>query len=91
MVICRKHNGDPRRTVDLQPLNAASVRQCHPTAPPLQQAMDVPHNTKKTTLDAWNGYHTISLREEDRHMTTFVTPWGRYRYTRAPQSSGVSG
>ena len=76
MVVCRKHNGDPRRTVDLQSLNEASVRQCHPTAPPLQQAMDVPHNTKKTTLDAWNGYHSIGLREEDRHMTTFITPWG---------------
>ena len=25
MVVCRKHNGDPRRTVDLQKLNEASV------------------------------------------------------------------
>ena len=44
----------------MQSLNAASVRQCHPTAPPLQQAMDMPHNTKKSTLDAWNGFHSIS-------------------------------
>jgi hypothetical protein len=91
MVVCRKHNGDPRRTVDLQPLNDASMRQCHPTAPPLQQAMDVPHHTKKSTLDAWNGYHSVALREEDRHLTTFITPWGLYRYRSAPQGYLSSG
>ena len=52
MVISRKHNGDPRRTVDMQKLNDVSVRQCHPTQSPLQQAMTVPHNTKKLVLDA---------------------------------------
>ena len=80
MVICRKHNGDPRRTVDMQKLNDVSVRQCHPTQSPLQQAMTVPHNTKKSVLDAWNGYHSVAIREEDRHLTTFYTKWGRYRY-----------
>ena len=49
MVVCRKRNGDPRRTVDLQPLNAASIRQCNPTAPLPQQAMDIPHGVKKIT------------------------------------------
>ena len=47
MVVCRKHNVDPRRKMDLQDLNAASVRQCHPTAPPFQQAIDVLYNTKQ--------------------------------------------
>ena len=91
MVVCRKHNGDPRRTVDMQKLNEVSVRQCHPTQPPLQQAMDVPHNTKKSVLDAWNGYHSVALREEDRHYTTFCTMWGRYRYKSAPQGYAASG
>ena len=39
----------------------------------------------------WNGYHSISLREEDRHMTTFLTPWGRNKYTMAPQGYLASG
>ena len=51
MVVCRKHNGDPRRTVDLQALNDVSLRQCHPTDQPLRQAMTVPHNTKKSVLE----------------------------------------
>ena len=91
LVVCRKHNGEPRRTVDLQKLNDASIRQCHPTEPPLQQAMTVPHNMKKTTLDAWNGYHSVAIREEDRHKTTFITEWGRFRYKTAPQGYLASG
>ena len=91
MVICRKHNGDPRRTVDMHKLNNVSVRQCHPTQSPLQQAMTVPHNTKKSVLDAWNGYHSVRIREEDRHLTTFYTKSGRYRYRSAPQGFQASG
>ena len=36
-------------------------------------------------MDAWNGYHSIPLRESDRHLTTFITPWGCYHYRRNPQ------
>ena len=90
MVLGRKHNGDPRRTVDFSSLNDQSVRQCHPTAPPLQQATTVPKNTKKSTVDAWNGFHSVQIREEDRYLTTFLTPWGRYRYMTAPQGYKVS-
>ena len=59
MVVCRKHNGDPRNrnTVDMQKLNDGSVRQCCPTSPPLEQVMAVPQNTKKSILNLWNGYH----------------------------------
>ena len=91
MVVARKHNGDPRRTVDLQPLNNACLRQTHHTAPPFQQASTVPHNTVKTCLDAWNGYHSVDLRPEDRDYTTFITPYGRYRYIAAPQGWLFSG
>lgn len=31
-------------------------------------------------FDAWNGYHSVPLVESDRHLITFITPWGRYRY-----------
>ena len=86
-----KHpNGDPRRTIDFQPFNVARVRQCHPSVPPLQQAMTVPHNTKKSVLDAWNGYHSIAITESDRHYTTFVTVWGYYRYKTCPMGYHVS-
>ncbi len=34
-----------------------------------------PQSTLKTVFNAWNGYYGILLRE-DRHYTTFFTPWG---------------
>ena len=91
MVVCRKHNGDPRRTVDLKKLNDVSVRQTHPTQPPLKQSMNVPPGQRKMILDAWNGYHSVDIREEDRHLTTFLMPWGRFRYKSAPQGYLASG
>ena len=58
---------------------------------PFHQARLVPPNTKKTVLDAWNGYHSVPLHEDDLHYTTFITPWGRYRYRVAPQGYIASG
>ena len=49
----------------------------------------VPPGTKKTITDAWNGYHSVPSRE-DRHLTTFSTPWGRYRYKTCPQGYAAS-
>jgi len=91
MITVAKKDGTPRRTVDLQHLNSASVRQTHHTQSPFHQASSVPHNTKKTVCDAWNGYHSIPIREDDRDLTTFITPWGRYRYRTAPQGYLAAG
>ena len=84
MHITSKKNGEPRRTVDFQSLNAAAGRETHHTRSPFHQAMSVPHNMKKTVLDAWNGYHSVPVREEDRKYLTFITEWGRFRYRTAP-------
>ena len=85
MVVCPKKSGKPRRTVSLQPLNRHAVWETHHTQSPFHQARAVPHNTKKTVFDAWNGYHCVPLDERDRHLTTFITPWSRYRYRVALQ------
>ena len=91
MVITRKHDGSPRRTVDLSPLNKVCKRETFSAEAPFQLARRVPGRTWKTVMDAWNGYHSVPLREEDRHLTSFITPFGRYRYTRAPQGYLSSG
>ena len=54
-------------------------------------ARSVPPGSVKTVFDAWNGFHSVLLLEEDRHYTTFTTPWGLYRYKRAPQGYLSSG
>ena len=91
MVICAKKNGKPRRTIDFQPLNIHATRETHHTQSPFHQARSVPHDKKKTVFDAWNGYHSVPLHPDDRHFTTFITPWGRYRYRTAPQGYIASG
>ena len=91
MVVTRKHNGDPRRTVDLSPLNKFCQREAHASKSPFQLARSVPPSSHKTVLDAWNGYHSVPIREEDQHLTTFTTPWGLFRYKRAPQGYISSG
>ena len=91
MVIDAKKNGKRRRTVDLQALNASATRETHHTQRPFHQARSVPHGTKKTVCDAWNGYHAVPLHPDDRHLTTFITPWCRYRYRSATQGYVASG
>ena len=91
LVIATKANGSPRRTVDLQALNNASVRQTHHTRSPYNMVREIPANMKKTVYDAWNGYHSVPLHPEDRHYTTFITDYGRYRYRNSPQGYIASG
>ena len=62
MVITRKHDGSPRRTVDLSPLNKFCKRETHAFEAPFHLARRVPRNTWKTVRDAWNGYHSVPLQ-----------------------------
>ena len=91
MVITRKHDGSPRRTVDLSPLNRFCQRETFAMESPFHLARRIPKDTWKTVTDAWNGYHSVSQRPSDRHLTTFITPFGRWRYLRAPQGFLSSG
>ena len=76
MVAIRKPDGSPRRTVDMSILNKACLRETHHVKPPFQQARSIPQKTWKTVTDAWNGYLSVPLAKDDRHFTTFITPWG---------------
>ena len=91
MIVCSKKDSKPRRTVDYQQLNKHAIRETHSTPSPYNIARQIPRNVKKSTCDAWNGYHSIPLYRSDSHYTTFITPWGRYRYLRCPQGYVASG
>ena len=85
MVVTPKANGEPRRVVDYQPLNRHAPRQTHHTQSPWTLVSSVPAGMKKTVLDCFHGYHSVPVAEEDWEYTTFITPWGRYRYRTCPQ------
>ena len=91
MLVVPKKDDSPRRTVNFQPLNQNSSRQTHHTMSPIHQASLVPAGTKKTVLDAWNGYHSVYLDPACRDLTTFIPPWGRYRYKTTPQGYLAAG
>ena len=91
MVINTKSDGSPRRTIDMSPLNRVCKREPHGGKSPFQMARAIPRDTWKTVQDAWNGYHSVPIRAEDRHLTTFMTPIGRVQYARAPQGALCSG
>ncbi len=52
MVVTRKHDGSPRRTVDLSPLNKFCQRETFATESPFHLARRIPKNTWKTVTDA---------------------------------------
>ena len=59
--------------------------------PPYKQARVVPAGGFRNVTDYRNGYHSCPLAKEDRHLTTFITEEGRYRYCTAPQGYMSSG
>ena len=88
----RKPDGDIRRVIDLSPLNKHCQREVHGMQSPFELAKGIPANTWRTVTDAWNGYHSIELHEDDRHLTAFLGPTGKlYQYCVAPQGYASSG
>ena len=69
MVTTPKSDGTPRRTVDLQPHNHHAVRQTHYVSSPFHLADRIPQNTVKTVTDTWNGYHSVPIHPDDRHIS----------------------
>ena len=87
----RKQDASPRRVVDFQSLNNHCLRETDHTVPPFQQARAIPPETSRSVTDAWNGYHSVQVCPEDKHLLTFITEFGRYRYCVAPQGYLASG
>ena len=85
MVVTSKADGSPRRVVDFTELNKYTPRQTHHTASPWNIVSSIPPQKVKSVLDCWHGYHSVPLHPSDKHLTTFVTEWGRYRYKTVPQ------
>ena len=75
----------------MAPLNKFYRRETHAVTPVFLQARQVPANTYKTVMDAWEGFHSAQIVEKDRHLTEFNTEWGRYRYRVVPQGYVSSG
>ena len=72
-------------TIDLQRLNAQCYRETHHCQSPFQLACQIPPNTRKTILDAVDGFPAIEIDKASHKLTTFITEWGRYHCCHLPQ------
>ncbi len=61
MVIVGKANGQPRRVVDFQPLNAHATRETHHTKSPYHQACSVPKMMKKMHGTGTIPFHSTQM------------------------------
>ena len=56
---------------------------------PFESTKDILHNIPAdhcyfAALDMVQGYFQVPLDEETSNFTVFLTPWGKYKYLRAP-------
>ena len=93
LVVARKPHGRGfRLCVDLTKLNRFVRRPAHPVRTPRDAVAEIDGSAKWfSALDASDGYFQIALQPSCQHLTTFATPWGRYRFLRAPQGLNCSG
>jgi hypothetical protein len=82
VVVAKKSNGDICLCLDPRPLNKA-LKRCHH---PMQTIVTILPELGKakvfSKLDCLNGYWQVPLDEESSLLTTFGTPFGRYKWKR---------
>ena len=84
MVVASKRNGNIRLCIDPKPLNKALKRNRYPL-PTIDDLLAKLTNAKVFTVaNAKNGFWHVPLEDESSYLTTFGTPWSRYRWARMP-------
>ena len=78
--------------VDLTKLNLYVIRPVHPFPSPWQAVSRIPNGCQYFSIfDAKAGYWQMELVKESQKLTTFLTPWGRYKFLRAAMDLTSTG
>ena len=84
LVVVLKTDGKIRLCLDPKDLNQAIQRKRYPL-PTIEDVATRLHRAKVfTKLDVRNGFWHIKLDDSLSYLTTFNTPFGRYRWKRMP-------
>ena len=84
LAYAHKSNGDIRICLDPRDLNK-NLRRDHHRVPTVEEvAHEFAGSKYFTKLDARWGYWSIVLEKESSSLTTFNSPFGRYRFLRLP-------
>ena len=90
LVCVMKDSGEIRQTIDMRQANKAILRERHPV-PTLKEMLAGLDGAKVfSKLDLNQGFHQIELDPASRDITTFITPFGLYRYRRLIQGANAS-
>ena len=84
LVYRHKANGRLRLCLDPKDLNEAILREHHVTATLEEIIPKLSGATVFSTVDVKCGYWNVELDEESSYLTTFNSPFGRYRFLRMP-------
>ena len=84
MVVVPKKSGAIRICVDYRPLNENVLREVHPLPTVEENLSKLTGATVFSKLDSNCGFWQIPLEESSRELTTFITPFGRYRFNKLP-------
>lgn len=87
VVVLKKPYGKLRICIDTRPLNKA-LRHQHFPLPTIDVLPDLTKARVFTLWDVKDRFWYIRLSEELSFLTTFATPFGRYRWIRMPK--GIS-
>ena len=84
LVVVENSSGKLRVCLDPRDLNKAVQRPHYPSRTLEDTLPELTGAKVFTKLDVRSGYWTIPLTEESSYLTTFNTPFGRFRYLRLP-------
>jgi len=80
LIVAMKESGDLRLCLDPQQLNKTLKRERYPL-PMIDDVLPALSQAKVfTKIDARNGDWHVQLDDESSKLTTFDTPYGRYRW-----------
>ena len=85
-MVVKMENGKWRVCMDFMDLNKACLKDPFPMSRIDQLVDATTGHPQMSFLDAFQGYHQISLALEDQEKTAFVTPTGNYHYKVMPFS-----
>ena len=92
LVVVPKPGGAVRLCVDLTRLNSEVVRTAHPIKTPMEAVSNLKPNAKFfAKFDLTKGYWQMPLAKESQELTTFITPFGKYKYLRCPMGFVSTG
>ena len=84
LVVVRKKNGQLRICIDFRNLNISCIKDNYPLPDMETLLQRVTGSGMMSMLDGFSGYNQVLVKQEDRHKTTFTSPWETFEYIRMP-------